>query len=138
MNGNPSQPNAADMLAHVTTDAGGQWRFHGLSEHLHAVATLAGDFAEAFGARVLAEPAGRWRTLDRARVIGEWFSYESYSRCIEHSLRSHPPIPPSQAKGGALLASRARSVRHEPVRHVDVAVHGHPFGTVTAATAHGT
>ncbi|MGE3972409.1 MAG: CRISPR-associated endonuclease Cas3'' [Porticoccaceae bacterium] len=61
-----SEPdNFKALLAHVAADAGGRWRCHSLTEHLHAVAALAGEFARAFGARDLAEPAGRWHDLGK-------------------------------------------------------------------------
>lgn len=61
MNGKPSQSNDADMLAHVRADAAGAWHVHGLSEHLRAVAALAGDFA--------ADPAGRLRVATTHRQL---------------------------------------------------------------------
>jgi len=60
-----TQVGQSIALAHVAVDDSGQWRTHELSEHLHAVAALAGDFAEPFGARQLAEPAGRWHDLGK-------------------------------------------------------------------------
>lgn len=62
---NSSNSPQDQALAHVRVDAAGEWHFHGLAEHLHAVAALAGDFAEAFGARELAEPTGRWHDLGK-------------------------------------------------------------------------
>lgn len=63
----PANPrDANEALAHVAIDADGQFRLHSLTEHLLAVAAIAGEFAGPFGATTLAQLAGRWHDLGKA------------------------------------------------------------------------
>lgn len=55
-----------EYIAHVREGAG-DGALHGLTNHLAAVARLAGGFAERFGARDIAELAGHWHDLGKFR-----------------------------------------------------------------------
>ena len=55
-------------LAHVRQSSDGFWEFHGLEEHLRAVAHLAGEFAEPLGNGDWAALAGLWHDLTTYRV----------------------------------------------------------------------
>ncbi len=57
--------NELIALAHVAGGEEGQWRTHALSDHLHEVARLAAQFAQAFDAQALAHLAGLWHDLGK-------------------------------------------------------------------------
>ena len=55
------------ILAHVKQNPNGEWELHSLEEHLHAVASLAGEMAAGFASSDWANLAGLWHDLGKYR-----------------------------------------------------------------------
>lgn len=60
-------------LAHAKQNLDGEWELHSLEEHLHAVASLAGEMAAGFASSDWAHLAGLWHDLGKYRL-----AFQSY------------------------------------------------------------
>ncbi|MCB0264783.1 MAG: CRISPR-associated helicase Cas3' [Calditrichaeota bacterium] len=115
-----------EFIAHVKQDEDGLWRIQTMQDHLDAVATLAGNFANKFGNRDWGEVLGYWHDLGKFHPA--WQNYlikKSGYNTETHIEENHGR--PNHSTAGAVLALE-KGNEAPPSRILTYPIAGHHAG----------
>ena len=99
----PAAASGSEDLAHVARDPDGRFLRHRLDDHLQAVADLAAEFAEQFGAEEWARLAGLWHDLGKFQPAFQEYLRRSSGYDVD-GLPERAPVRVDHSSAGAIHA----------------------------------